>query len=363
MPFYRPSRDEIRRRVQSDFKFAFQNDAVMYAGTMEYAFCEAVVGISHAAHGRLDQIYRDSFPHLASAPGLVKWAAFYNVFRNKATYASGTVIFYGAGGTAIPKKTVVARADGFEYRTTADGVVDGGSGSVHIPVTARTPGAAGNATSTASVQVQESITGIDSFCEVSGSITGGADAEEVAALRARLLAILAEPPGGGKVGDYVRWAKLVTGVTRAWEFGRVPKIGYVTTLFMCDLEADPFPTPTKVAEVKAMQMLFAPIALPEPIVQEPLEHVLTLEIELTIEDDAVLADVKAAIVVSIQEMLKVRMAPPADIGGGVLYRSWISEAISLTVGEKDHKLNVPAADVALAQWKIPTLDAGAITWI
>lgn len=365
MPFYRPTRDEIRRRIQSDFRFAFGNDAVLYVGTMEYAFCEAMVGLSHAKHGRLDQIYRDAFPHLASEPALVKWAAFYNVFRNKALYATGNVTLSGVDGSPVPKGTILVRSDGFEYRVLDDHLIgELAVGEVLLAVQAKIPGALGNSTLPGDTQlrVQSSLDGVDSYCESASGLSGGADAEEVTALRARLLAILAEPAGGGKVGDYVRWAKMVTGVTRAWEYGRVPKLGHVTTLFMCDLEANPFPTPTKVAEVKAMQMLFAPIALPEPIVQEPLAHALTLEIELTIEDDAVLADVKTAIVASIQEMLKVRMAPPADIGGGVLYRSWISEAISLTVGEKDHKLNIPAADVALAQWKIPTLDAADVSW-
>ena len=118
MPFVRPTREQIRRRVQGDFIAAFGNDAVLYEGTMEYAFCEAIVGISHAAHGRLDQVYRDAFPHLASEAALVKWAAFYNVFRLKATYAASQITIHdGVDGTVVPKGTIFTRADGFEYAT------------------------------------------------------------------------------------------------------------------------------------------------------------------------------------------------------------------------------------------------------
>lgn len=363
MPFYRPTREQIRRRVQSDFRNAFGNDAVLYEGTIEYAFCEALVGLSHAQHGRLDQIYRDAFPHLASEQGVVNWARFYNVFRNKATYAEGLVGLAGVIGSELPKGSIVARdADAFEYRTLEDWVIDGGANLVSVR--ARKPGAAGNCDAATTMRFQEPTEGVLSETQSYEAFGGGADAETIPAMRTRLLEILAEPAGGGKIGDYVRWAKLVTGVTRAWEYGNTPNVGDVTVLFMRDLDTDPFPGAPALADVLEMLTLYAPIALPTPTVQSPIDHPLVLEIELTIEDDAVLADVKAAIVVSIQEMLATRASPPAE-DGGVLYRSWITEAISTTVGEKDHKLITPALDVDLSQWEIPTLNDpdAQITWV
>lgn len=73
--------------------------------------------------------------------------------------------------------------------------------------------------------------------------------------------------------------------------------------------------------------------------------------------------VKAAIARSIQDMLAMR-AMPAKQDGVLLYRSWISEAISTTPGEKDHKLLAPTDDIALEQWHLPTLldPAAQITW-
>lgn len=364
--FYRPTREQIRRRVQSDFKAAFGNDAVLYEGTVEHGFAEALVGLSHAKHGRLDQIYRDAFPHLASDAGVVKWASFFGIFRTRATYATGTVTVAGDNGAEIPAGSIITRdADGFEYRTLDLWTIGGGPN--HVPVQARVPGSIGNATGmpVTDMHFQSAIAGVSSFCEPTGvdGLTGGADAETIPALRTRLLAALAEPAGGGKVGDYVRWAKLVTGVTRAWEYGNEPAVGDVTVLIMRDLDVDPFPGAPEVAEVLAKIVEFAPIALPTPTVQAPIKYSLALEIELTIEAGAVLADVKAAIVAAVQDMLATRAAPPADVGGGVLYRSWITEAISSAVGELDHKLNVPGADVTLAQWEIPTLDSADVTWV
>ena len=234
---------------------------------------------------------------------------------------------------------------------------------VRLPVQARVPGLAGNTESAdVDLKAQPSIVGVSSSEVTLNALSGGADAEEIEAFRARLLAVLAEPPGGGKIGDYVAWAKLVTGITRAWEYGNVPKVGDVTVLVMRDLDVNPFPGAPELATVLAQIVEFAPIGLPTPTVQAPVELPLLLEIELTIEDGAVTADVRTAIIAAIREMLITRSAPPADVGGGVLYRSWITEAISGSTGEKDHKLLSPLVDVDLAQWAIPTLADGAITW-
>lgn len=364
MPFLRPTIVQIRRRIQSDFRHAFQNDAVLYPGTIEHAFCEAIVGLSHAAHGRLDQIYRDAFPHLASEVGVVNWARFYNVFRNRATYAEGPIRVYGTDGSVIPVGTIFARsADGFEYRTLAEHVL--APGTDIIQVRAKTPGTSGNyvTTITNTLSLQGSLPGVSTFADTSvPGCTGGADAELTEALRARLLAVLAEPPGGGTWGDYIRWAKLVTGVTRAWEFGCVPKIGDVTLLFMRDLDPDPFPAGASLTDVEEQIAEFAPIALPPCTVQAPNKYTLTLTIDdLTIEANAVLADVRAAIIVSIQEMIATR-AEPAAADGDVFYRSWITEAISTTTGEVDHKLTSPVGDVVLSKWDLVTLDAADVTW-
>jgi uncharacterized phage protein gp47/JayE len=268
---------------------------------------------------------------------------------------------------SVPKGTIYARADGFEYITLEEIVVVPGAG-IYAQAKARTPGALGNCPDDTTLMLQKSIPGLGVYAEPSGSVgfTGGVDAETIPALRTRLLAILAEPAGGGKKGDYVRWAKMVPGVTRAWEFGNVPKVGNVTVLFMRDGDDTPFPNLEARAAVVDMLTLFAPIALPAPAlstVLSPIEHPLTLEIQLTIEDDAVASDVRDRIVQAIRDMLATRVAPPA-VAGTVLYRSWISEVISTTLGEKDHKLLAPLDDVVLGQWELPTLadPVAQITW-
>lgn len=361
MPFYRPTKAEIRRRVQSDFIKVFGNDAVLYEGTVEHALCEVLVGISHAAHGRLDQIYRDAFPHLASEAAQRKWAAFYNVFFKRATYATGITRFYGPEGMQVVQGQVITRADGVEHRTMESGTVAVGESYVALEIKARKPGIAGNTPQGTTWVPNPTIVGLTTVENVSGPILGGAEAELPAELLARLLGKLAEPPGGGKRGDYVRWAKQVPGVTRAWEFGRVPKLGHVTVLFMRDGDDVPFPEAPQIADVEAELLAEAPLHLHGLHVLSPIEKALSIELDLTVEDDADEGEVQAAIVKALQDMVAVRAAPHSTTGA-IFYLSWISGAASAVAGVLDVKVVTPATDLVLLQWELATLATDAVTW-
>lgn len=363
MPFYRPTKAEIRRRVQSDFRKVFGNEAVLYEGTIEHAFCEAVVGLSHAMHGRLDQIYRDAFPHLASEPAQRKWAAFYGMFFKRATYATGIVRFYGPPGLSVDQGQVITRDDGVEHRTLASGTIPGGGDYVALEVKARKPGLAGNTPQNTNWVPNPTIVGLAHIENVSAPLLGGAEAEVAAELLARLLEQLAEPRGGGKRGDYVRWAKQVPGVTRVWEFGRVPKLGHVTVLFMRDGDdGTPFPSDPEIAEVETELLAECPLHLAGLHVLKPVKYALAIWLDLTIEPGADLGEVQDAIVVALQDMVAVR-AEPSSEAGALFYQSWISGAASAVAGVLDVKVVVPAADVVLAQWELCTLAATDVTWV
>jgi len=360
MPWYRPTVQEIARRRISDFEYEVGPNARV-PGTVEHALAVSGSGTAHGLHGRQAQIARNAFAHTAEDEAMVQIAAYHGVFQYPATKSSTDVIFSGVPGTVIPLGTIVTRSDGFEYETTSGGVMVGNS--VQLPVLARVSGAAGNGSfGFGGMQLQTPIPGALSTVDAPNTIRDGRDAEDFVSLRSRLLERLSYPLLGGGPRDYVRWAKQVPGVTRAWEYGLVPKVGNVTVLFMRDEDVGtPFPGDLSRANVLAELKKYAPAALPEPIVQTPVNHSLSLSIQLTVESGAVVDDVRAAIIESLQQMIITRAEPPA-IAGSVFYRSWITEAISTTVGEKDHKLLVPAGDVVLAQWELVTLEAADITW-
>jgi uncharacterized phage protein gp47/JayE len=377
MSFERPPLTEIIRRGTSDFEYELGSQAPRLPGTVEHAFVRAGAGVAHGLHGRLDRVRRDAFWATSSDEELIRKAALFGVFHVPATRSDGYLVIFGDNGTPIPVGTVFQREDGISYETTVGAVIDGAGFTLPpgVPARALTSGAVGNVALGTNLVIQSptaGLTGVATTVLGANEWLTGADAESTASLRRRLALRLASPPKGGGPGDYVRWAlggsdadkvppgaTPPAGVTRAWEYGKVPKVGNVTVLIMCDDDDDPFPSPAKLEEVKQWIMLFAPIAFPDPEVIAPNEKVVDIEITLTTESNADLPTVKAAIVESIKNMIAVRATPPKD-GLSVFYKSWFNEAISKTPGELDHKLLNPVGDIPLAQWDLVTL--GVVTW-
>lgn len=378
MSFDRPPLTEIIRRTTSDFEYELGSQAPRLPGTVEHAFVRAGAGVAHGLHGRIDRVRLDAFWATSSGEELIRKAALFGVFHIPATRATGFIIATASVLNApLPAGTIFARDDGTLYETTVTVLAEGFNAVA--PSRAVLSGAAGNMPIGTTLTLQSPVAGF--FGSGTAELvpdpsdakwaTGG-DAESTPSLRRRLALRLASPPKGGGPGDYIRWAlggsdadkvpegaTPPAGVTRAWEYGKVPKIGNVTVLIMCDDDDDPFPSPAKLAEVKEWIMLFAPIALPEPIVLAPNPKELNVEIVLTLEPNADPTIVKAAIVQAIKDMIAVRATPPKN-GAEVFYKSWINEAISKVPGELDHKVTNPVADVSLAQWDLVTL--GAVTW-
>lgn len=363
MPFFRPSVSQIRKRRISDFEYELGSQSARLEGTVEHALATSGSGAAHGLHGHLDDASKNAFPHLADDERLRQWANFFGVFQLEATRATGTGLFSTSGpiDTLLPEGTIVVRDDGREYEVTEGTTILAADLVTAAPLRARVAGAGGNLAAGSTLSLQAPIAGLQTAAVVGEEIANGLNEESSAALRTRLLARISTPPKGGGPGDYASWAKLVPGVTRAWEFKWSPKVGFVTVLFMRDLDdGDPFPDLGEVAEVAAKLAEFAPIVAPPPIVQAPIKKPILLDIQLAIEAGFDLATVRAAIYASIRDMLAVRFSPLAI--DGVLYRSWITEAISSTPGELDHKLTNPLSDISVAAFELPVLEDAGIIW-
>lgn len=355
MPFLRPTLQKIRARATSDFEFELGSQAARVSGTPERGFVQALSGASHGMHGQLAWIAKNAFAHSAEDAQMERWAAFFGVFKVAAVRSTGQAYFTGSPGTTIPANTTFTRDDGVVYETTEE--VEMVGVFVQVPARCTVGGTIGDCDIGTVFTLDEQIAGLDSTVYVvAPGYSGGADEETSAALRTRLLERLDNPPSGGGPGSYIAWAKEVAGVTRVWEYGKVPSLGHVTVLFMRDNDATPFPDLLEVAEVEAKLLEYAPLHLAGLHVQAPIDHPLTLEIELTPSLDTALEN---EVVAAIQEMLRTD-AEPAPADGTAFYRSKILTAIASVAGVEDYKLNIPAADLTLNQWEIATLlDPGA----
>jgi len=363
MPFYRPTLEQIIDRVTSDFEYEMGSTAARIPGTVEYALVRAVAGLSHNLHGRLAQTHKDAFPHSAEDIEMQKWAAFYDVFRIPAAPSLGVLLFNGTNGKPIPVGTRLVRADKREYKTIEAAVIAGGE--AQVAAESVLPGLGADVLPGATFTLKDPLDGVYLYAQTATGFTGAADVELYRDLRRRLLGRIRTPPKGGGPGDYIAWAKRVPGVTRVWEYGKTPSLGHVTVLAMRDLDdvGGPIPDGPELAAIEAEILKFCPLHLAGLHVLAPLNLELELEIELLVEDNKDPVAVKAAIGKSIQDMLATR-ARPAKQDGVVLYKSWISEAISTTPGEMDHKLLAPTDDIVLTQWQLPTLmdPVGQIVW-
>lgn len=227
MPFSRPTLSDLRAQVLADIKAGLLGSDPLLRFSNLNVLGTSTAGLAHLHYGYLDYIALQSTPYTATDEFLEAWAALKDVYREPATAATcAQVSWPGQPGVLLPAGTLLARGDGYVYQTTSSATVTAG-GFVVAPVVAVLPpidpvnnptgnGALGNASAGTSLSLQAPVAGIQSTGTAVVPITGGADVELDASLRARMLFAYQNPVSGGSQADYVRWATDVPGVTRAW---------------------------------------------------------------------------------------------------------------------------------------------------
>ena len=350
MAFNRPTLSEIVSRVKSDIETRLSTGRLL-ASSFLSIIATAYAGAVHLLHGHIEWATKQLFPDTAETEFLARWASIWGVKRTAAVFSGGNVTFTGTDGSIIPASARLKRSDGAFFRTDASGEISGGN--VDIAVTPVNAGVSGDTEADTLLELVSSIAGVDTSATVAaGGITGGADSESDDSLRGRLLDRIKQPPHGGALFDYVKWAKEVSGVTRAWAYPLSMGAGTVTLTFVLDDETDIIPDAGKVTEVQnyidadnrrpvtADLTVFAPTAVP---------------LNLTIEVSPNTAEVKAAVENSIKDLIR-REAEP----GATILISKIREAVSIAAGEGDNTVTTPSADVTHATAEIATF--GVITW-
>jgi uncharacterized phage protein gp47/JayE len=272
------------------------------------------------------------------------------VTRKVAQAASGTVRFTGANGTAIPINTVVQRADGVRYSTQAAGVI--AAGVALIEVQAVVEANASNALVNVALTLTSPIAGITSVASSYTALTGGSDLEGDEAYRARILLRLREVPHAGAAHDYVRWALEVPGVTRVWVYPMEAGPGTVAVRFVRDDDAGSFiPDAAEVTAVQAYIDAVRPVTA-TVTVSAPAAQAIDFNIRVTPDT----ADTRAAVREELESLFRATDNQP----GSTLLLSHLREAISVAVGETDHILFAPVANIVLPAATMGTL--GVITW-
>ena len=159
------------------------------------------------------------------------------------------------------------------------------------------------------------------------------------------------PPQGGSVADYERWALEVPAVTRVWVRPLWMGAGSVGVSFA--LDDDPtsiIPDVFKVDDVQAYLDDRRPVTA-DVFVFAPTP--------LVVDFDVILSPDTAAIRVAVEQALADLLAREADLGGTLLL-SHVREAVSTAAGEVDSELLAPSADVVALPYELAV--PGTFTW-
>lgn len=358
MPFTRPTLGELVTRIRGDIRGRLEIDGPLLRRAMADVLAAVWAGAVHAAYGYLDWIARQLFADTSERAALLRQAALYGIFPVPATFAAGDVIATGTPGTPIPTGTILRLDSVTSYRVTVGQVVDVAA-SATLPVVAVLAGELANIEGLSTLTFESPIAGVNAIATVDvGGISGGFDEEGTEELRDRLLLHLRKPPQGGADQDYEAWALEVPGVTRAWVYPNENGLGTVVVRFVLDGAVSIFPSG---GDVTAMQ---TKLDAERPITAEVTAAAPTdLAVAFTIHPVPDTPDTRAAIVAELADLFQREAAPGDGAGRGTILLSSIRTAIGTAAGVTDYTVTVPAANVVPGVGQLPTVTAGAITWV
>jgi len=350
MPFERPTIPQLIDQGAAEFESRLPGVLARVRRSLVGVINRVLAGALDALYKYAEFLNRQAWPDTAEGEHLDGHGARWGVARNPAAHATGTVRFTGVDGSAVPQGTVVQRADGLQYETTAAGAI--AAGQALVPVQALTSGQTSNAAVNTALTLTSPIAGVNAAATASTELAGGADAEGDEPYRARILARIRKPAHGGREEDYIEWAKEVPGVTRVWVYPGEQGPDSVVIRFMRDDDlGGGIPSAGEVATVQAHIDPLRPVTA-KVFVVAPVAVPLNFTIQLLPNSPAIQAAVEA----ELQDLIRREAVP-----GGTLLISHIREAISIAAGETDHILTAPAANVVRSTGEITTM--GVITWV
>lgn len=349
MPWSTPNLKTVRSIVRDDIRSSLPGADASVPNSVLRVMSDAQGALCHLTLQYVDWLAAQLLPDSAEMEWLDRHADIWLVNadgstgRKMATYAVGTASFTGEQGAVVPAATKLeANPAGLPtligYETIEDIRLLG-----FEPTTARIraldAGAQGNLQPDTSLSISPTILNVDTTATVL-ELTGGVDTEGDEVLRIRVLERIREPPHGGAQHDYVRWAKAVPGVTRAWCAPNEMGIGTVTVRFMMDvLRADRggFPIGSDIAIVEAYLDTVRPVAVKDLFVVGPIPQPIDIFVDELVPDTE---SMRAAITQNVNDMLLLRASP-----GTTIFAAWKYHAIMETPGVESFRLTVNADDV------------------
>lgn len=351
MPYSRPDLQQTIDSTAGQIETRFTGVLARVRRSLAGIFARVVGGGLWQLQGYAEWLDRQKWPDLCDEEFLDWHGARWGKARTPAVQAAGSVRFTGVDASAIAAGTIVQRADGVQYATTADAAI--AAGEAIVPVLAVVAGQAGNASSGVALTLTSPVAGVNAAATAYTAMTQGADLEKDEPYRARILRRIRQVPMGGAKHDYEDWALEVPGVTRVWVSPLENGPGSVVVRFVRDNDPAFIPDAAEVAAVQAYIDERRPVTAAEVTVLAPASQAVAFSIRLVPNTAAVQA--------AVLEELDAVFASTDNVPGGTILLSHLQEAVSVAAGETDHRLFAPAADIVLPANTMAV--RGAVTWM
>ncbi|CAP56550.1 conserved hypothetical protein [Gluconacetobacter diazotrophicus PA1 5] len=214
-----------------------------------------------------------------------------------------------------------------------------------VSVQATTTGTVGNLAANTALTLVSPIVGVVTVAVDGNGLAGGAPIEPVESWRARIIANIRAPVGGGTVADYQRWAKAAgaayVNVIRAW-------LGLGTVGVAVAMAGGVAPTPAQVTAIQAYIDSVRPV---RGNVTVFAATIVPQNLTILLNPDTVTAQAAVASVLGPYYL---------SVGiGGTAYLEQINAQISAVAGEENDLVS-PTADQAFGANQMPVL--GTIAW-
>ncbi len=330
MPFDVPSFDTLRQRHLRDLQNQ-SSDADVSTDSDNFARASATSSAVEGLYRHQQWVAAQLLPDGADTEYLERHAALRGIIRKAATTATGTLALTGEAGAEVPSGTLAKHTSGLAVQTTASATI-GAGGTATVACAATAAGAVTDYSGEALV-LEAAPSGVQSQALL--TLSGGTDTETDAELLDRLLDYMRNPPGGGTVKDYRRWALEVSGVTQAWVFPLRAGLGTVDVLIS---SGGGLPTPELVAAAQAhidevrpttakSVRVLAPVNLPQDVRAKVRLSGTTLELVQT----------------QAQALLESYLR--GLLPGGLVVRARLEALLLSLPGVVDAQVLLPAANV------------------
>ncbi|SPP32305.1 hypothetical protein ARAF_2346 [Arsenophonus endosymbiont of Aleurodicus floccissimus] len=330
-----PTLPQLIDTLRGDLLTRFNEDSVLRHLDAE-VYTRVQAAAIHTLYGYIDYLARNILPDLADEDWLTRHGNIKRCPRKGATKASGFVHWEGVqNAISLPADTAIHRDDGQIYTTTASAT--SAKGVFRVPVVAKSSGQAGNCEDGIALRLATPISGLSST-GYADNIRTGTDIEDLDSWRQRIMAHWYDTPQGRADSDYVRWAKEILGINRAWTHRHKNGIGTIGVMAASDDVDNPAPTEKILTKVKEHIVPFAPVAGSGLTVFPVTAKTVPVSIALSTDTP----EIRAAVIVEIKAFLQREGEP-----GSKLFLSRLAEAISLAAGEVTHRLIALTADIEL----------------